>query len=215
MLIRSRSPVNYKATRLYLTVCLLPVLTGCGIPVRPSPETKLVPIFTKGQLPLRVALFVTEEERTKTYSGSVRKGVMAFNVETELGTTLRDMLALSLTPVFERVTVVRMSPPPGVDHLVLIPKITHAKWELGALAMSPTLSLAASLRVLDQSGGELLLLSATGEASGEGNFIMDQQRAFSSAVSNAIGSLVKKWGEQLALSGELEQYAAKIKTGQK
>jgi hypothetical protein len=177
----------------------------------PPLDAKVAPLLFQEKLPLRVAVLVTEEDTTKSHTQSFFDGVKTVNTELRLGTALQDTLLLSLSPMFERVTVVRTRPAQGVYHLILVPRILDSKWNYSIrfTGADAGFVLNGALSVLDQSGSELVTLRGEGRdmrflAAGIG------APGFGAVASQAVGDLVKKWGEQLVAAPQITQYASRI-----
>ncbi|MBI2017205.1 MAG: hypothetical protein HYS77_16980, partial [Candidatus Rokubacteria bacterium] len=191
---------------------LVLMLGGCAVHMTPPLEPKLAPILAREKLPLRVALLITEEDSAKRFKDSFFDGVKTVETELGLGRALQDTLALSFTQIFDRVTVVRTPPrTSGGYHAVLVPRILGGRWEYSVRFTGADVRyvVSGSLTARDQIGNELLVVKEDGQAA---SFLAAGigEPGFGSVVSQAIGDLVRKWGEQMAASLQMQQYASRF-----
>jgi hypothetical protein len=118
----------------------------------------------------------------------------------KIGQLLEETLLISMTPAFDRITVVRTRPKPTDYQLLLVPKIRDFK--TGVAFPNWTFSVSGSLVVLDDAGATLATHTAEGHGSKE--LVRD-------VVPQGLSDLATKWAEQLLVSRDLEQYVAKAR----
>lgn len=172
-------------------------LVACAVPYTPVLETKVPTVFVKEKVPVHMALVITEQERDREYSFSYGESLNRMNLTAvPLGKNLETVLVLSLSRVFERLSVVRTQPKRHAYQGFIIPKITQAEWN----EKTKKFVLAGTLRVLDDSGREVASFKAESQ---EGFFP-------SHAVSQAVSQIALKWVEAIAMSKEVAEYASRF-----
>jgi uncharacterized caspase-like protein len=190
------------------------LLAGCAHTLTPTLEARQVPLLFMERSPLRLAILVDPEERDRVHelSSLVPLALSTVEVKAPLTRTLQDTLGLSLTPLFERVTVVPAPPPAGAYHLVVKPKITEAKLDIvQGLAWSDfVVELKGVLRVLDQAGTELGHFETTEKGTTRLTMGVDPQAASGTVVSQTITGLVRKWAEQMRTTPAIRDYAERV-----
>ncbi len=178
----------------------------------PPLDVKTVPISFQEKLPLRVAILISEEDAAKMYSQSFFDGVKTVTTALPLTAGVQDTLRLSLSPMFDRVTLVRARPAPGAYHMVLVPRVLDARWNYSLRFTGAEVGFVVSgaLSVLDQAGSELVALRAEGT---DTRFLPAGigEPGFGAVASQAVSDLVKKWGERLAEAPQVEQYASRVR----
>ncbi|MBI4247339.1 MAG: caspase family protein, partial [Candidatus Rokubacteria bacterium] len=148
----------------------------------------------------------------KRFKDSFFDGIKVVETELVLGRALQDTLALSFPQIFDRVTVVRTPPrTSGGYHAVLVPRILGGRWEYSVRFTGADVRyvVSGSLTARDQAGNELMVVKEDGQAA---SFLAAGigEPGFGSVVSQAIGDLVRKWGEQMAASLQMQQYASRF-----
>lgn len=166
----------------------------------------MAPVAIRDKLPVRAALFFSEAERDKAFPVSV-----ALHLDTKLepGAAFQDSLHLSLLPVFDRFVIVRTQPPPGAYDVILAPRITDVRIEASSwqgVKPGGKFFITGTLNVFDAKGESLLAATATGDGAAA-----NLQDALGAGASQAVHALVRKLGEQLAVSPRFEQYAASLR----
>lgn len=191
-----------------LLIGLLSSVMGCAHQLTPVLEARVTPAWVKEKFPWQVALVITEQERQKTHTTEYAFNPFhTFQTELRLGTTLETVLVLSLSQVFDRVTVVGTQPDPGAYQAVLIPAIAGAKW---TKTIPSEFVLSGTLRVLDQSGRELARFEEEGKEKIRAYHVSVVDEESGAVVSQAIGNLVARWIERLGFSAEVQQYASRL-----
>ena len=200
------------ATLLLLALVLSSL--GCAITnwsLNPTIDPRPVPVAVRDRWPLRAAILIPDEERTRTYRSSIEADVRTIETNLPLGAGLEEALPPSLAPLFERIVVVRARPALGTYDLILVPKIADIRWKMvvvdrliGLAGLS--LVIGGELQVLDGAGKELATIKADGTATARrlgGQANVWEQRT-GEVATQALVSLVRRWGEQASLSSELE-----------
>ncbi|MGH2361573.1 MAG: caspase family protein [bacterium] len=185
---------------------------GCAREVSPGSAATVPELFLTQKLPLNVALLVSDAEREKKRSASFVYGMTPIASEFTLGSTFENVLQASFSQVFEHVTIVRGRPAPRKFDLTLIPESLDLKWTtFGPFVVGLEAVMTGDLRVLDHLGAhQFSTLRAEGKASGQPPTPANVRAESSTVMSQAIASLARRWGEQLANSDELKQYAAGV-----
>jgi hypothetical protein len=200
-------------SRLFFAASLLS-LVGCAHTLSPAIEARPAIIPVRDRLPLRAAVVVTDDEMGR-YKGSFSIGPHVYDFDLDLVSAARDALVLSLTQAVERVTVLRTLPPSGAYHVILAPKLAERTldgWtDWGRMGIGLKFAVNGTLNVLDGTGKDLVAFRAIGEGTSTGGSTNEVDRLIAPLVSQALTNLVRKWGEQLATSQELEQYASRIR----
>lgn len=185
---------------------------GCVRSVSPGPGATVPELSLQQKLSLNVALLVSDAEREKKRSASLVYGLTPIASEFTLGSTFENALQASFSQVFDQVTIVRGRPAPRKFDLTLIPENLDLKWTtFGPFVVGLEAVMAGDLRVLDHWGAQqFTTLRAEGKASGQPPTPANVRAASSTVMSQAIVSLARRWGEQLAGSDEIKQYAAGV-----
>ena len=201
---------------LTLVLALLPLIGGCGTHrFSTTVEPRVAPIPGVEKLPLRAAILVTNDQRDQEQILSVTSGGNTYEWAVPLLAGFEDVLLLSFTPLFERLASVRAQPTPGAYQAVLVPRILDSQLELLQRSSSMArggyrVSLTGSLRILGESGNEVVEIQARGQGdSREGS---DGHAMVRSAVSLAVMNLIRRFGEQLLSSREVNQYLSRFPT---
>jgi hypothetical protein len=94
-----------------------------------------------------------------------------------------------------------------------VPEIVDQRAELAQGFAAATLKfvVVGSLHILDQAGKALTAVKAEGVATKTAGWVDQIGPESSPMISEAVGNLVRKWGEQLVLSSDLEQYASRVR----
>jgi len=208
-----------RVTRALILSTLALSSLGCGSwSLNPTLDPRPVPVAVRDRWPLRAAILIPDEERNRTYRSSIEADIRTIETNLPLGAGLEEILPPSLAPLFERIVIVRSRPAAGAYDMVLVPKIADIRWKMvvvDRLIGLADLSLAISgqLQILDGTGKELTTIKADGTATARrlgGQANVWEQRT-GEVAAQALVSLVRRWGEQAALSFDLEQYAARVR----
>ena len=199
---------------LILSALLLSSLGCANWSLNPTIDPRPTPVAVRDRLPLRAALLIPDEERTRTYRSTIDADMRTIEANLALGMGLEEALPTTLAPLFERIVVVRARPASGAYDVTLVPKIADVRWKMVVVdrligLADLSLVIGGQLQILDGAGKELATVNSDGTATARrlgGQASVWEQRT-GEVATQALVSLVRRWGEQASLSFELEQYA--------